>query len=58
MLESIVITLKTVERQLGDARDLFQMAKEEEDNATLESIGRDIGQLEKSGGSRIPPHVQ
>ncbi len=48
MLESIVITLKTVERHLDDARDLFQMAKEEEDEATLESIGYDIGQLENT----------
>ena len=48
MLESIVITLKTVERHLDDARDLFQMAKEEEDEATLEDIGHDIGQLEET----------
>lgn len=48
MLESIVITLKTVGRQLDDARDLFEMAREEDDDATLESIGRDIGHLENT----------
>ena len=48
MLEDIVITLQTVERQLDDAQDLFQMAEEEDDDATLLSIQRDIGQLEKT----------
>jgi peptide chain release factor 2 len=47
MLEDIVITLETTGRQLHDARDLFQMAKEEDDDATLRSIGTDIVQLEK-----------
>jgi peptide chain release factor 2 len=48
MLEDIVNTLKTVGNQLDDSRDLFQMAREEEDDATLESIARDIGQLENT----------
>jgi peptide chain release factor 2 len=47
-LESTVVTLETVGRQLHDARDLFEMAREEDDDATLLSIERDIGQLEKT----------
>jgi peptide chain release factor 2 len=48
MLEGIVNTLETAGRQLHDARDLFLMAKEEEDDATLESVGADVAQLEKT----------
>src|SRR5688500_9326092 len=48
MLESVVINLETVGRQLHDARDLFQMANEENDDATLQSVARDVAQLEKT----------
>jgi peptide chain release factor 2 len=48
MLESVVINLEAVGRQLHDARDLFQMAEEENDDATLQSVERDIRQLEKT----------
>lgn len=48
MLESVVNTLETTGRQLHDARDLFMMAKEENDDATLESVGIDVSQLEKT----------
>ncbi len=48
MLEDVVITLQAVGRQLDDARDLFQMAEEENDDAALLSIQRDLGQLEKT----------
>lgn len=47
MLEGVVIGLRTIARQLGDARDLFQMAREEDDDAALLSIQRDLEQLEK-----------
>jgi peptide chain release factor 2 len=50
MLESVVINLETVGHQLHDARDLFQMAEEEDDDATLHSVERDIWQLEKTVG--------
>jgi len=46
-VESVVVTLDTVGRQLHDARDLFEMAREEDDDATLRSIERDIEHLEK-----------
>lgn len=48
MLEGVVNTLETAGRQLHDARDLFMMAKEENDDATLESVGIDVSQLEKT----------
>lgn len=48
MLENVVLTLETVGRQSHDARDLFQIAMEEHDDAALQSIVRDIGQLEKT----------
>jgi peptide chain release factor 2 len=47
MLEDVVLTLESLGRQLHDAGDLFQMAKEEDDDATLESVGTDTAQLEK-----------
>lgn len=45
VLEEIVLTLGNVRRQLGDAQDLFDMAQEEEDDATLTSVGNDVRQL-------------
>ena len=48
MLEDVVVTLGTVAHQLNDARDLFEMAREEDDDAALQSIGRDIGRLEQT----------
>lgn len=47
-LEDVVIGLRTVARQLDEARDLFQMAKEEDDDAALLSIQRDLGSVEKT----------
>ena len=48
LLEDVVITLQTVGRQPDDAHDLFEMAEEENDDAALLSIQRDLGQLEKT----------
>jgi len=48
LLEDVVFGLRTVARQLDDARDLFQMAKEEDDDAALLSIQRDLGHVEKT----------
>lgn len=48
MLEDVVLTLETVGRQLHDAEGLLQIAKEEDDDATLRSIERDIAQLEST----------
>jgi len=47
-LENIVVTLESISQQLNDARELFNMAKEEADNATLESIVADVDHLEET----------
>ncbi len=46
MLESIIFTLEAIGQQLQDASDLFQMAREEDDNTMLESICSDVNKLE------------
>ena len=45
-LERIVLTLETIKLHLQDSIDLFQMAKEENDIAMLESIRSDAEKLE------------
>ena len=47
-LEKIVLTLETMKLRLQDSIDLFQMAKEENDIAMLESIRADAEKLEKN----------
>ena len=47
LLESTVMTLKTIRHQLQDAQELFEIAKDESDDATLNSIAKDIGAAEK-----------
>lgn len=46
-LENVVLTLQTLTQNLRDARDLFDMAREETDDPTLEAVGQDVGQLEQ-----------
>ncbi|SDH48954.1 peptide chain release factor 2 [Nitrosomonas sp. Nm132] len=46
-LESVVLTLEGLDRQLQDANELLQIAKEENDDATLQSIVSDVAQIEK-----------
>jgi len=45
-LEDIIFTLEAIGQQLQDTSDLFQMAREEDDNTMLESICSDVGKLE------------
>ena len=47
LLEDTVFTLESMEQQLQDAQELFQMAKDEVDVATLESIAIDVNNVEK-----------
>lgn len=47
-LENVVVTLTHVGSALRDAEDLFSMAKEENDDATLESIENDAAELSKT----------
>ena len=46
MLESIVTTLSQLDQGLRDSADLFDMAKEESDYSTLESVAEDALKLE------------
>ncbi|WP_143142383.1 peptide chain release factor 2 [Nitrosovibrio sp. Nv17] len=46
-LEDVVMTLESVGRQLRDTRELFAMAREEQDAAALESVADDAGRLER-----------
>ncbi len=47
LLEDIVFTLQSMELQLHDAQELFQIAKDESDGAALESIEIDVNKVEK-----------
>ncbi|MCO6428488.1 MAG: peptide chain release factor 2 [Nitrosomonas communis] len=47
-LESVVLALETIGRQLQDANELLQIAKEENDEATLQSIVSDVIQIEET----------
>jgi len=46
LLEDAVLTLDTLHNQLGDATDLFELAREESDNDALQSIQTDVHQIE------------
>ncbi|RXZ32524.1 peptide chain release factor 2 [Oxalobacteraceae bacterium CAVE-383] len=46
-LENIVHTLIKIDSELADARDLFEMAREEKDEDTLEAIEADAAGLQK-----------
>jgi len=46
-LESVVATLEKLDRGLRDARDLFAMARAENDDAALNAIAEDIADMEK-----------
>ncbi len=45
-LESVVATLEKLDQDLRDARDLFGMAREENDDSALNAIGQDIADME------------
>ena len=46
-LESVVATLEKLDQGLRDARDLFAMARVENDDAALNAIAEDIADMEK-----------
>ncbi|WP_256207466.1 peptide chain release factor 2 [Nitrosomonas marina] len=47
-LEDVVLTLETLDQQLSDTGELFALAKEESDNAALDSIVDDIETVEET----------
>jgi peptide chain release factor 2 len=46
-LEGVVLTLQKARTDLTDAADLFEMAREEGDDATLEAVSADANEIEK-----------
>ncbi len=46
-LESVVLTLNNIEQSLNDTGDLFEMAREENDDDTLNAVSADIDSIEK-----------
>ena len=44
-LENVVLTIQQLDQGLADGRDLFEMAREENDDATLEAVGDDVAKL-------------
>ena len=46
-LESVVLTLNHIEQSLNDTGDLFEMAREENDDDTLNAVSADIDSIEK-----------
>jgi peptide chain release factor 2 len=58
-LEAVVGTLSGVSSRLGDARDLFELARDEDDEDTLAAVEGDLDASGEAGRRpRIPPHVQ
>ncbi|MBI1175256.1 MAG: peptide chain release factor 2 [Sideroxydans sp.] len=47
MLEGVVLTLTELDRNLGDAAELFEMAQSENDEASLQGIAEDVQQMER-----------
>jgi peptide chain release factor 2 len=47
-LEAVVLTLTRLDGDIRDARELFDIAKSEQDDATLDSISQDAQSLEKT----------
>ena len=47
-LESVVLTLNNIEQNLNDTGDLFDMAREENDDDTLNAVSADIDGIEKN----------
>lgn len=45
-LEDVVLTLDSIDHQLNDAQELFELAKEESDEETLNSVAADAKALE------------
>ncbi|WP_146159113.1 peptide chain release factor 2 [Nitrosomonas aestuarii] len=46
-LEDVVLTLESMDHQINDARELFELAREESDEETFSSIAADVNELEE-----------
>ncbi len=47
-LEGVVVSLNNIELNLNDTKDLFEMAREENDEETLSAVSADIDGIEKN----------
>ena len=47
-LEGIVLTLESLDQSLSDSRELFAMARDEDDNGALASVASDLVGMEKT----------
>jgi peptide chain release factor 2 len=50
LLEGVVNTLTTLDSGLRDSGELFELAREDADDATLEAVGADVAAIEKIAG--------
>ncbi|MFN3594295.1 MAG: peptide chain release factor 2 [Thiobacillaceae bacterium] len=46
-LEAVVLSLEAIDQDLGAARELFELARAEEDDATLEAVAADVAAIEQ-----------
>jgi peptide chain release factor 2 len=46
-LEDVVLSIERIETQLGDSRELYDLAKTDADDATLEAVETDVSATEK-----------
>ncbi|MDD4882487.1 MAG: PCRF domain-containing protein, partial [Gallionellaceae bacterium] len=47
LLEGVVLTLEQIDSDLASAGELFEMAREENDDDTLEAVFADVNKVEK-----------
>ena len=47
-LEGVVLNLEKIGRELGEHQELFELAREEGDDDTLEAVEADVGDIEKA----------
>ena len=57
-LEAIVTVIKSLDSSLADAADLLELARDEDDTATIDAIEVDLDTYEDQVSSlEFPPHV-
>jgi peptide chain release factor 2 len=52
LLENVVLGLEEIGQSVKDSAEIFELAREEDDDATLESIAGDVERLEKEVAAR------
>ncbi len=49
-LEGVVLALRTLRQSIGDARELFDLAKEEQDETTMNDVADEVAAIEREVG--------